>query len=294
MQLVVSAVLLVMSLFYQQSPPTSPSKKSAIHTQIYTQAPFLKEVSSVFKNKMFWLLILIFSLPFALFVALWGTLEEVLKPAFPIRHLNTTLHFPGENPDVALNGGIIGLTMMGGGIVGSLLLGKLIDIFRTTRDGIFYKIALGGTTFLVLVSFLIWHLLIRYQLGLAALIVVGFVSGFASIALLPAALECGVEMTFPVSEATSGGILLMMANVFATIYILVITLVADSLNSVLALCCVSFISAFALFLFRPRYLRLEAERTHIIIDGQVSRSESESEDLIRKSRDNKRKKDYIN
>ena len=87
---------------------------------------------------------------------------------------------------------------------------------------------------------------------------VGFDPPNVRIALTPAAVECGVEMTFPVSEATSGGLLLCGANVIGTIMVLVLTLV-PGVNAFLGIACGSFIVMPLLLWFKPVLMRLNEE-----------------------------------
>ncbi len=85
------------------------------------------------------------------------------------------------------------------------------------------------------------------------------VAGLASVSLLPACIETAVEMTHPVSEATSGGLLLAGSNVIGTVYVLVITFVPDAVVSFFAVALASFVSIAALLLFKPVYVRLASE-----------------------------------
>jgi hypothetical protein len=70
-QLCLAFVFLGMSFFYKKEPPTPPSASPAL------KLPFRTELRTL-NNLQFWFLMLMFSFPFGLFIAVWSTLGVLL------------------------------------------------------------------------------------------------------------------------------------------------------------------------------------------------------------------------
>ena len=83
------------------------------------------------------------------------------------------------------------------------------------------------------------------------------VLGFSALSVLPVVLEVGVEYTYPIPESTSSGFLCAWANLFAIIYIGVLSFVNGQAWIGLG----TFVVALILVLFLQReYRRLDFER----------------------------------
>ncbi len=87
-------------------------------------------------------------------------------------------------------------------------------------------------------------------------------AGFFLISLLPVTFECAVEVTFPVNEATSAGLLVMAGNAYAVLFIVAYTVYSDNAISVTAVIIIIFAATLQqLFSFRPQYKRLAMEKS---------------------------------
>lgn len=241
-QLCVAALAFAMSLLYQQRPPTPPTARPA-----KVASNFLQEMLAAATNRQFVLLLFIASIPFGVFIAVWSTLEEILLPFTP-KYVN-----------LPQRAGYIGAAMIGGGLIMSTIVSFLLDRFRIRHRGAWYAWSVRVLSVLTVAFMLGLHLVIRFELGLAAIVIFGVLAGGFAVAALPAAIECGVEMTFPVAESNSGGLLLGLGNVISTIFILVLTFVSRITTAFLAVTCSGFVILVLLVFFRPRYLRLDAE-----------------------------------
>ncbi|KAK6488922.1 feline leukemia virus subgroup C receptor-related protein 1-like [Huso huso] len=116
--------------------------------------------------------------------------------------------------DEEVNAGRIGLTLVVAGMVGSIICGFWLDLTKA------YK----GTTLIVYLLSFIGILIFTFTLDLGYLILV-FVTagilGFFMTGYLPLGFEFGVEMTYPVPEGTSSGLLNASAQVFGIIFTLI-------------------------------------------------------------------------
>jgi FLVCR family MFS transporter 7 len=71
-QLALSVVLLVMSFFYKALPPSPPS------ASMPARLAFGAELRQVARSAQFWFVMILFSLPFGEFIAIWSTLGMLL------------------------------------------------------------------------------------------------------------------------------------------------------------------------------------------------------------------------
>ena len=140
--------------------------------------------------------------------------------------------------------------MVAAGVVGSGIVGVLIDKYRIYRS-LFIIGAIGGGATLVLFYF-----------GLPCshvwLLVSAGCIGFFLVSLLPLSFEMSVEITYPVNESTSGGLMILFGNVVALILIVFFSFF-DPLDVMLGVICYFGAMLLLLFFFKPEYKRLNFE-----------------------------------
>lgn len=98
-----------------------------------------------------------------------------------------------------------------GGIVGSGVFGGIVEVYKN------YKTAL------IIISWLTATLPIALLFSLPTMIVwlvtlACFVMGFATISVLPVGIDFGVELTHPVGESISSGLLMSSGSFFGIIF----------------------------------------------------------------------------
>jgi sugar phosphate permease len=144
-------------------------------------------------NKDFYRLMLIFFIGLGVFNSLATWIEDILRP----RGFSAT------------QAGITGGLMIVGGILGALIIPILSDHYRKRIPFIIIAIigaiiGLAGITF----ASSYWVLLSS-----------GIVLGFFLLSAGPIGFQYGAEITFPASEGTSNGLLLLMGQIAGIIFI---------------------------------------------------------------------------
>ena len=172
----------------KESPPTAPC------------LPDQEERSLVFdgfkqtlKTKDFILLMIIFFIGLGVFNSVTTWIEDILRP----RGFSAT------------QAGITGGLMIIGGIIGALFIPILSDRYKKRTP--FIVIALTGAT-LGLAG-------ITFATSYWLLLTSGMVLGFFLLSSGPIGFQYGAEITYPASEGTSNGMLLLMGQVSGIAFI---------------------------------------------------------------------------
>ena len=90
-------------------------------------------------------------------------------------------------------------------------------------------------------------------------------AGFFFIGLLPVCFEAAAEITFPIQETVSTSLLVTLGNIYALVYIILFSVLTSHLL-VLGIVLIAMYGGLGLLvlLFRPKYLRWEAEQEEIV------------------------------
>jgi cyanate permease len=109
----------------------------------------------------------------------------------------------------ATQAGITGGLMIVGGIVGALIIPLLSDYYKKRTPFIIVALA-GATLGLIGITFATSYWLLLFS---------GTVLGFFLLSSGPIGFQYGAEITFPASEGTSNGMLLLMGQVSGIAFI---------------------------------------------------------------------------
>jgi len=184
---VAAAVLFV--IFVKDKPPTPPSAK------ISEEKVFMFEgLKKLFTNRYFLILVVLFFIGLGTFNWVTTYIELIVAPR-------------GYS---ASDAGNIGAIMLFGGIIGCLIMSTLSDKYQKRKILILISVALT-TISLTVLSFASSALL---------LYIFGFTLGFGVLSAGPVTLEYAVDITKPVPEASSNGILMMIGQVGGILFIL--------------------------------------------------------------------------
>jgi cyanate permease len=182
------AISVIFILFIKEGPPTAPCR------------PDQEERSLVFdgfmhtlRTKDFKWLMIIFFIGLGVFNSVTTWIEDIMRP----RGFSAT------------QAGITGGMMIIGGIIGSLIIPLLSD--RLKKRTPFIILALFGAT-LGLTG-------ITFATSYWLLLTSGMVLGFFLLSAGPVGFQYGAEITFPASEGTSNGMLLLMGQVSGIAFI---------------------------------------------------------------------------
>ncbi|XP_059142550.1 solute carrier family 49 member A3-like [Physella acuta] len=185
-------------------PPTPPSPSAASQSE-----PFFIGIKKLRNNRAFWLLSLSMGGGLALFTANTTFLEQILCPQ------NYDNNFAG----------LCGALMIGLGAVGAFIAGFIADktkkFAEVTKIG-FCLSTLCGIAFAQLAR-------LRGQAIATATSITMF--GFFGFAVYPTSLELAVELTYPVAEATSTGIIFLSGQIQGIILMLVAQYTAQPLTA---------------------------------------------------------------
>lgn len=175
-------------VFSREHPPTPPCPPGQ-----EVRSLVFDGLGQSLRNKDFILLMLIIFVGLGVFNGVTTWIEEIIGPrGFSIVQV-----------------GIVGSLMMIGGIIGAVVVSLLSDRYR--RRVPFMVLALCGTI-LGLTG-------VTFALNYGLLLVSAFTLGFFLLSAGPIALQYGAEVTYPVLEGTTNGLLLMAGQVSGIIFI---------------------------------------------------------------------------
>lgn len=172
----------------KEGPPTAPCRPDQEERSLVFDG-----FKSTLGTRDFNWLMLIFFIGLGVFNCVTTWIEAILKP----RGFSAT------------QAGITGGLMILGGIVGALVIPLLSDHYRKRTP--FIIIALAGATLGLLV--------ITFATSYWAVLAAGATLGFFLLSSGPIGFQYGAEITFPASEGTSNGILLLMGQVSGIAFI---------------------------------------------------------------------------
>ena len=188
-------------------------------------------MKNLFRNKNFLMLILISFVALGSFNAISSEVEIIFS----------NIVSPSEAP------GILGALMIFGGIIGAGVISTLSDAKR--KRVIFMKITMVASTILV------GLLIVSNDFTIEALINILF--GFFLISGLPVGLVYASEITFPITEEASNGILIMFGQISGIIYIVLFE--SLDLTTAMLITIVSFVATTLLtFLLKEPEISLKA------------------------------------
>ena len=179
---IASVVVMVLYLVLIRNKPPTPPNAFADKTK----ALALKGTRSMFKKRDFTILFVIFLLGFGAFNAISAVIDIIF----------------GYAP-TATEPGVIGSLIIGGGIIGAVGLSALSDHFRKRK--IFIIIAMASGIVLLPIFFFVDVTIVRY--------ITSFFAGFFLISLLPIGLTYAAEITHPLPEETSNGLLMWIGQI---------------------------------------------------------------------------------
>ncbi|PVD29614.1 hypothetical protein C0Q70_08869 [Pomacea canaliculata] len=184
-------------------PRTPPTTSAAEGTE-----PFFLGLKKLCKVKSYWILFMVFGAGLALFTAFTTFLEQILCPR-------------GYSNDFA---GLCGALLIACGIVGAGVAGAIVD--KTKR---FEEVAKGGYVAAVLACIVFTEISRYRDLEIPIAVSIG-VFGFFGFGAYPVSMEMAVEVTYPVAEATSSGLLYVSGQIQSLVYMLAAQMLIQPLS----------------------------------------------------------------
>jgi cyanate permease len=183
---IITAVIFLILL--REHPPTAPC-----HPDQEERSLVFDGFRQTLRNKNFIWLMVIFFIGLGVFNSVTTWIEDILRP----RGFSAT------------QAGITGGLMIVGGVIGALIIPILSDRYK--RRTPFIILALAGST--------IGLAGITFATSYWALLASGMILGFFLLSSGPIGFQYGAEITYPASEGTSNGMLLMMGQVSGIAFI---------------------------------------------------------------------------
>jgi MFS family permease len=186
---IISIIATIVFFIFLKERPVSPPCSA----ELEERALVIDGLKQIFHKRDFNRLMIIFFVGLGVFNAVTTWIEQILSP----------------NGFTAVQAGLTGGLMIIGGIVGAVVIPLLSDYYR--KRTLFIIIALAGSTIsLVGITFAT-----NYPLLLAS----GAGFGFFLLSSGPIGFQYGAEITYPISEGTSNGFLILMGQVSGILFI---------------------------------------------------------------------------
>ncbi|CAJ0584547.1 unnamed protein product, partial [Mesorhabditis spiculigera] len=203
----------IMALFVTRNEPPTPV--SASKEDILPPPPFLQGVKRCLKSRRF--VILACSLGGG--VGLFNALYNNLQPALCLKGYSETF-----------SGGM-GSLLIVSGLVGAAVSGIIVDKtgkFEQVMKISFAIAGLAGCSLSIAINY-------ENQPWWVVASICGF--GCFGFAIYPIGLELGVECTYPVAEATSTGLIIMIGQILGVIFVVTTNLANGDLNTLRLIIC---------------------------------------------------------
>ncbi|CAD6185452.1 unnamed protein product [Caenorhabditis auriculariae] len=195
-----ATLTVLFTFFLTTSKPPTPASPSRDDDVI--APPFFQGVKMCFRSKTFIILAICLGGGVGLFNALYNNLQ----PALCVKGYSPTF-----------NGGMGSLLIMSG-LVGAAITGIIVDKWGQFEKVMKISFCIAGVAASSLT------IVINYS-GVQWWVVLSiFIFGAAGFSIYPIGLEMGVEATFPVAEATSTGLIIMIGQIQGVVYVILTNL----------------------------------------------------------------------
>ncbi|RLD88202.1 MAG: MFS transporter [Bacteroidetes bacterium] len=175
-------------IFSKENPPTAPCRPDQEERSLV-----LDGLKDMLKNRGFYLLLFIFFIGLGIFNSVTTWIEDILKP----RGFSAT------------QAGIAGGLMIIGGIVGALIMPMLSDHYKKRVPFIITALA-GSTLGLIGLTFTSNYIMILLS---------SVLFGYFLLSAGPIGFQYGAEITYPASEGTSNGFILLAGQISGIAFI---------------------------------------------------------------------------
>ena len=180
---------IIFVIFVKDRPPTPPS------TEVITEKVMMTDgLKTLFKNKQFVILTIGFLILLGIFNTVLTLILQIVSPR-------------GHGEDFA---GTLGGLILVGGIIGSIVFSGLSDKLKKRKILIVIALTISVVSMYIM----------SFASDATMLSVFGFFFGFGILGAAPVALEYAVDITKPVPEASSNGMLMMFGQVGGIVFIL--------------------------------------------------------------------------
>ncbi|XP_015364168.1 PREDICTED: feline leukemia virus subgroup C receptor-related protein 2-like [Diuraphis noxia] len=234
----------------QAEPHIAPSNAQVVQRKkrddpAILQDVFMSSVKELLKNNGYILLLISYGINVGAFFAISTLLNQFIL-----------LYFPGHEEDV----GRIGLTLVLCGLGGSIICGYILDKTHLYKET---TLMVYGST---LISMLIYTFSLSHGQSIWIIYITASLLGLFMTGYLPVGYELAIELTYPIPEGTSSGLLnggtQLIGFILTSIYSWVFSTMGDLAANMMIVGLLSF--GFLLTIFIPTDLKRQA--AHKAID----------------------------
>ncbi len=188
LSLVIGVLFIV---FVKSRPPTPPSRNPSSEKVLMFEG-----VKKLLTDKFFLILVILFFLGLGIFNMVTTYIQVILTPKNPVFD--------------ATFAGIVGGIMLLGGIIGAIIFSAISDKYQKKVILIIISILIATISLFVF----------SFVSDPSLIMLFSFLFGFGLLGAAPVTLEYAVDITKPVPEASSNGILMMVGQIGGIIFIL--------------------------------------------------------------------------
>ncbi|KAF8981620.1 hypothetical protein BGZ46_002530 [Entomortierella lignicola] len=256
-----STVSIIPAFFVADHPPTPPSPSAAEALRETNEEPFWISLKKVGTNKQFLYLMVVFGTFVGCFNAITSLISQFSAPY-------------GYSASTA---GYFGAAMVVAGLVGAGISGPLVDKYKCYK--ILCKVLVPLSSL-----FLVAFVFVLRENDLGGIIAISVLIGLSAFSVLPAALELAVEITYPVTPASSTSLMWAFGQLVAVVFLVALgALQNDELSRTkhinppmifMAAWSIVF-GVIPVFMINSSYLRMEAEEASRKNDVGTSSSAAE-------------------
>lgn len=225
--------------FIKEKPPTPPG----VYGQDENVAGFMRGLIRLFKQKDMIILLIIFFILLGVFNALSTCIDRLCG----LRGLNFD------------QTGIVGGVMLLGGIIGAIILPLLSDRYRKRKAVLVLSVVLLTPSIISL----------TFAKSYGGLLVASSLFGFFCLGAGPVAFQYAAEITYPVPEASSNGLLLLIGQISGILFVFCINWFGMLKSMIL------FIAFIPLIIFLSSILKESS-----MIQGRVENTETNEQGFI--------------
>jgi MFS family permease len=190
---ILSLAIGILFVIFTKSRPPTPASSEPVSEKVLMGEGLKK----LFTNKSFLILVFLYFIGLGIFNMITTYIQVILIPKNPTAYGDTFA-------------GIVGGIMLLGGILGAIVLSALSD--KLQKKVVLMIISLIIAT----VSLFVF----TFVTDAISLMITAFLFGFGLLGAAPIALEYAVDITKPVPEASSNGILMMVGQIGGILFIL--------------------------------------------------------------------------
>jgi len=234
--LMTTIVSIVFIAAFKDKPDTPPCAAAAVEKQ----AGFVEGLCIIVKNKNYLWLLISGATVMANMYTYSTILYQILAP------------FGFSSDDV----GIIGMIFNLAGVVGAMLIGKILDWWKR-YNLVFVALQIANTLFTVL-----FLPSLHFSANYALIVVLNCLIGCAFVAITPVTLDFACEITFPCGEALSSGLIIAISSIISIAQVFICGVFVDyigegpSMDSLYLLTGFGVLATIASFLVEEKLLRL--------------------------------------